>query len=228
MPNDFVLDINLGTTYGELHRDAEAETRFRRATKMAPNDALPNFYYGRWLVTRGRLREAVAQFQAAIVNQRDYLDARYALMQAYWDGGMQAEAKAIATDTLRIAPEDATALRFLNGQAVAEALPDPVGAAEAVAKQEPTADNYLKLALAYGQSERYRDCIEASEEALKLRPDFADAYNNIAAAHIQMGEWDAAIAADREALRLKPDYPRAQRNLDYAEQQKKLAGGKNR
>jgi tetratricopeptide (TPR) repeat protein len=222
-PNYFILEINLGIAYGDLHRDADAAAHFFRAMQLAPGDAQPSFYYGRWLATQGRLREAIAQFQAAIVRNRDYLDPRYALMQAYWDAGMQTAAKEIATDTLQMAPGDTTALRFLNGQAVAEALPDLAAAAEAAVKLAPTADNYLNLSLAYDRAGRFRDCIQAAEQALKLRPGFALAYNNIAAAHMDMGEWDAAIAAAGEAVRLQPDLQLARNNLAAAQQQKKLA-----
>jgi tetratricopeptide (TPR) repeat protein len=222
-PNYFILEINLGIAYGDLHRDADAEAHFFRARQLAPGDAQPNFYYGRWLATQGRLREAVAQFQAAIVHNRDYLDPRYALMQAYWDTGMQPAAKDLATDTLQMSPGDTTALRFLNGQAVAEALPNPTAIAEAAVKLAPTAGNYLNLSLAYDRAGRFRDCIRAAEQALKLRPGYALAYNNIAAAHMDMGEWDAAIAAAGEAVRLQPDFQLARNNLAAAEQQKKLA-----
>ena len=221
-PNYFILEINLGIACGELHRDAEAQTHFFRAMQLAPNDAQPNFYYGRWLAGQGRVREAVGQFQAAIVRNRDYLDPRYALMQAYWDAGMQPAAKALAADTLQMAPGDITSLRFLNGQAAAAAAPDPVAGAEAVVKSSPTADNYINLSLAYERAGRPRDCIRAAEQALKLRPDFALAYNNIAAAHMDMGEWDAAIAAAGEAVRIQPDFQLAKNNLAYSEQQKKL------
>jgi len=223
-PNYFILEINLGIADGDLHRDADAAAHFFRAMQLAPGDAQPSFYYGRWLATQGRLREAIGQFQAAIVRNRDYLDPRYALMQAYWDVGMQPAAKEIATDTLQMSPDDVTALRFLNGKAVAEALPDPIAAAEALVKLAPTADNYLNLSLAYHRAGRFRDCIQAAEQALKLRPGYALAYNNIAAAHMDMSEWDAAIAAASEAVRLQPDLQLARNNLAFAEQQKKLAG----
>ena len=223
-PNYFILEINLGIAYGDLHRDADAEAHFFRAMQLAPGDAQPSFYYGRWLATRGRLREAVAQFQTAIVRNRDYLDPRYALMQAYWDSGMQPAAKEMAADTLQMAPGDVTALRFLNGRPAADALPDPVAAAEALVKLAPTADNYLNLSLAYERAGRFRDCIRAAGQALKLQPGYALAYNNIAAAHMDMGEWDAAIAAADEAVRLQPDLQLARNNLAYAKQ-RKLAEG---
>jgi protein O-mannosyl-transferase len=219
-PNYFILEINLGIVYGELHRDADAERHFRRAMQLAPSDEQPPFYYGRWLMTRGRVAEAIPQFQTSIVRNRDYLDPRYALMQAYTDIGMQPLAKSLAADTLKMAPGDALAMRYYRRQAGAEALPDPVGAAETAAKQSPTADNYLNLSLAYHEAKRFRDCIRAAEEAIKLRPDFPEAYNNIAAAHEDLGEWDAAITAAREAVRLKPDFQLAKNNLAYSEQQK--------
>jgi tetratricopeptide (TPR) repeat protein len=225
-PNYFILEINLGIACGELHRDAEAETHFQRAMTLAPNDAQPNFYYGRWLAGKGRMHEAVGQLQAAIVRNRDYLDPRYALMQIYWNSGMQAAARALAEDTLQMAPGDAVSLGYLHGQAASQAPADPVAEGEALTKRAPTADNYLNLSLAYERAGRPRDCIRAAEESLKLHPDYALAYNNIAAAHMDLGEWDAAIAAAGEAVRLQPDLQLARNNLAYAERRKKLAGGK--
>jgi protein O-mannosyl-transferase len=226
-PNYFILEINLAIAYGDLHRDADAEAHFHRAMQLAPGDAQPNFYYGRWLMAQGRVNEAMAQFQTAMIRNRDYPDPRYALMQAYWDAGMQPMAKELARDTLQMAPGDATALRFLNGQAAVEAVPDPAATAEAVVKLAPTPENYLNLSLAYHRARRFRDCISAAEQALKLRPDYAEAYNNIAAAHMDLGEWNAAVAAAREAVRLKPDMQLARNNLAYAEQQKQLAQRKS-
>ncbi len=122
-----------------------------------------------------------------------------------------------------MAPGDAAALRFLNGRAAAEPLPNPIAAAEAAVKQSPSPENYLNLSQAYYRAGRFRDAIGAAEEALKLRPDFAEAYNNIGAAHGALAEWDAAIASDREAVRLNPDMQLARNNLAYAVQQKHLA-----
>jgi tetratricopeptide (TPR) repeat protein len=221
-PNYFILEINLAIACGELHRDAEAEQHFRRAMQLAPNDEQPPFYYGRWLMSHGRVGEAIPQFLTSIVRNRDYLDPRYALMQAYTDTGMQPMAKSLAADTLQMAPGDALAMRYYRGEAAAEALPDPVGAAEAAVKQAPTAENYLNLSLTYHQARRFRDCIRAAQQALQLKPDFAEAYNNIAAAYEDLKEWDEAIAAAREAVRLKPDFQLAQNNLAYSERQKKL------
>jgi Flp pilus assembly protein TadD len=223
-PNYYILEINLAIVLGELHRDAEAEAHFHRAMELAPNDEQPPFYYGRWLVMRGRLAEAIPLFQRSIIANRDYLDARYALMQAYWDAGLQPLAKSLAADTLQMSPGDGTAMRFYRGQAAVEALPNPLADVEEAARKSPTPENYLNLSLAYHQAKRYQDCIRAAREAIRLKPDYAEAYNNISAGYEALGDWDQAIAAARQALRFKPDFPLAKNNLDYSEKQKKLSG----
>lgn len=227
LPGDSILETDLASAYAELRVDDAAEEHFRRALLLGPADGDAYYNFGKWLMTKGRLREAMVEFQAAIVHNHDSLQPRYALMQAYLDSGLQPEAKALAADTLHVAPGDPITLRFLNGQARAQALPNPVNAAEAEVKQATTVEHLLDLSMTYGQAGRYRDCILTAERALKIRPDLPQAYNNIAAAHIELGEWDAAIAAAREALRLKPDFQPARNNLAKAEAQKKLAAGKN-
>jgi tetratricopeptide (TPR) repeat protein len=222
-PNYYILEINLAIVYGEFGQDAEAARHFQRATQLAPHDEQPPFYYGRWLMKRGRVADAVPQFQASIARNASYLDPRYALMQAYWDLGMETLAKNLAADTLQIAPGDATAMRFYRGQAAVDASVYPVTAAEAAVKRAPTPENYIDLSQAYHHAGRYRDCIRAAEEAIKLRPKYAIAYNNIAAAHEDLHEWDEAIAAASEAVRLQPDFALAKNNLAYSLQQKKLA-----
>ncbi len=213
-PNYFILEINLGIVCGELHRDADAEKHFRRAAELAPTSEQPPYYYGRWLMERGRTGEAIGQFQKSVVLNRDYLEPRYALMQAYSAMGMQEIAKSLAADTLQMAPGDAQAMKYYRGA-------DPVASAEDAVRRAGTADNYLNLSLAYHQAGRFRDCIRAAEEALELRPGFPEAYNNIAAAYEELHEWDEAIAAAREAVRLKPDFQLAKNNLAYSEQQKR-------
>jgi tetratricopeptide (TPR) repeat protein len=143
-------------------------------------------------------------------------------MQAYTNIGRRDLAKGLAAETLQIAPGDALAMQYYREQGAATPLPDPVANAEAAVKTAPTADNYVNLSLAYHQAKRFRDCIHAAQEALKLRPNYPEAYNNIAAANEDLHDWDAAIAAAREAVRLRPDFQLAKNNLAYSEAQKKL------
>jgi Flp pilus assembly protein TadD len=79
-----------------------------------------------------------------------------------------------------------------------------------------TPEGWLSLSLAEYQAGRYQGCIDASLQALELRPDYAEAYNNICAAENARGRFAEAADACERALALKPDYPLARNNLAVA------------
>jgi hypothetical protein len=65
------------------------------------------------------------------------------------------------------------------------------------------------LSNAYGNLGRYGDGIEASTEALRLKPDFAEGWNSRGNLYVNIAFYRSAIGAYRKALRLKPDYAEA-------------------
>jgi tetratricopeptide (TPR) repeat protein len=216
-PNYSTLEINLGVAAGALHLDAESEGHFRRAITLAPQDAQPHFYYGRWLRGRVRLQEAMSELrQSAALNSAD-LDSRYLLMSIYADQSNWFELGKVAGDILRIAPDDPETLRYLE---MARNANGRIAAAERNVITQPTPENYLNLSQLYCQSGRFSDCVSAATQALRLRPDYPEAYNNIAAGYESMGRWDESIAAAQEAVRLRPDFQLARNNLAYAVSQR--------
>ncbi len=213
-----ILEINLGIAYGVLNRPQDAEAHFRRAVSLAPPDAQPYFYYGRWLVSQRRYPEAIENLKASIGRNPAWMDPRDLLMQVYYDQGQGPELKALAEDTLKLAPGDPGAQRYL---ALSATVRDPLSAAEVLAATQPTPANYLNLSLLYHQDKRYQDSINAAHKAIQLKPDYPEAYNNIAADYEDLHQWDAAIAAARQALKFRPDFQLAKNNLAWAESQKK-------
>ena len=210
-PNYPTLEINLGIANSGLNRDKEAEMHFLRARQLAPQDANADFYYARWLKSKGRTQEAVAALKSAIADNPMYMDARYLLLQAYAEQGPPAALKSLAEETLKLAPNDPLALRYSNASAAGRASPE----------------SWLDQSLRDYQAANYMASIQDAREALRLRPDYAEAYNNIAAAYQSMGRWDEAIQAAREALRIKPDFELARNNLAWSESQKKLKPSKD-
>ena len=87
-------------------------------------------------------------------------------------------------------------------------------AAHATASNTPEA--WLGLSLEYYKTGEYERCIDASRNALNLRPDYAEAYNNICSARNKMKQYDLAIEACENALAIRPDYPLAHGNLNWA------------
>jgi tetratricopeptide (TPR) repeat protein len=217
-PNYSLLHINLGIAYGALGRDAEAESRFRHALELAPGDAGALYYFGRWLHSKGREREASGALRVSIGRNPAVLPPRILLLQIYELTGQWPEFRALLDDSLRLAPADSGLLAFVGAEQRAPRTPAP----DVTLRPE----DYLDLSLRYHQTGRYQQSIEAAQMALRLRPDYAEAYNNIAAAYESMKDWDRAIAAAREAVRIKPDFALARNNLAYSLEQKRLAAAR--
>jgi len=216
-PNYPILEINTAIAEGVLNHNQQSEAHFRRAMLLAPEDAQPDYFYGRWLKQQGRAAEAIQTEKAAIQKNPTWLDPRYLLMQIYQEQGQAAQLRDLALDTLRLLPSDPAARQYLASSAT---IKPPLVAAEELAAAQPTAEHYLNLSLMYHQAGRFQDCIDTAKKALKLKPDYAEAYNNIAAANEALGRWDDAIDAARHALRIRPDFQLARNNLAWSLSQK--------
>jgi tetratricopeptide (TPR) repeat protein len=218
-PDYYYLEINLGIALSAMNRNAEAEPHFRRAIVLQPQDAQPYYFYGRWLKTQGRIPESIANEKLAVARNPAYFDARYLLMQTYLEQHQWEALKDLAQDTLKLAPADPTASRYI---ALSGSGENQIGVAERLAETQPTPEHYLDLSLLYHQNGMYQQCIDAARKAIQLRPNYAEAYNNIAAGYEAMNEWDPAIQAAQQALRLKPDFQLAKNNLAWSLSQKQL------
>lgn len=221
-PNYASLEVNLGIVTGRLGQTAVAESHFMRALQLQSddpaqsNDPAPRSFYARWLVEQGRSGEAIPHLQRAIALSPATLDARYQLMAAFAKAGQTTELKALAGQTLALAPTDPIARQYVDdrGEVILERT--------APAAPETAAD-LLNNSLHRYQAGDFQGSIDAARKALALDPDLAEAHNNLAAAFASLRQWDEAIKAAREALRLKPDFPLARNNLAWAEAEKQKA-----
>jgi Flp pilus assembly protein TadD len=217
LPNYARLDINLGVVTDLLGEREAAEAHFTRALQVGPNDPLAHSFYARWLVAQGRSGEAIPHLQRAIALSPSEMDARHQLMAEYAKAGRDADAKALASETLALAPGDSLAARFLNGRG-------DIAVSPPTAPRIETAEDFLNTSLRLYQAGDFQGSIGAARKALEIRPDYAEAHNNVAAGLASLGRWDEAIAAAREALRLRPDFPLARNNLAWAEREKAAKG----
>ena len=222
-PNYSTLEINIAIASGQLGDDGEAEAHFSRAISLAPEDAQTHFYYGRWLSAKGRDQEAIEQLRLAAAQNPAWLDPSYLLMQLYANEHSWATLNALASQVLRIAPGDPTALGYISR---AQTGKDEVAVAEDTARAHPTPENWLQLSLLYYRAGRYGESLEAAGQSAKLKPDYAEAWNNMAAAYAAMSLWDPAIQAAEKAVQLKPDFQLAKNNLAWALSQKQKTPAK--
>jgi len=115
------------------------------------------------------------------------------------------------------------------------AAPEPTPAADAKTRidslrrdvaRNPSPEMYLTLSLAFYQDRDFEASRDASQAALRLKPDYGDAYNNLGLAEAELGNWDASIAALEAAVRLSPGQALAGNNLAWIRQRAAAARGK--
>ena len=207
-PNYATLEINLGVVNGLLAaggnaaQNATAEAHFQRAIALAPGDDTTHAYYGRWLLTQGRLPEATTELSAAVSLNPQRQMQRDLLLTAYGEAGNLLSAKALARDTLHLFPEDAQAVALVDGTSQSSAATSP-------------AAPFVNASLAAYNAGQFQQSIAAAQGALKADPHSAEAWNNIGAAYGAMHQWMPAIAAEQQALKLAPALQIAQNNLRW-------------
>lgn len=219
-PNYPLLEINLGVAKDALGRPLEAERHFHRAIQLAPGQSSGYFYYGRWLNARIRREEAARNLAYAVrINPSDF-QARNLLADVWAALQRWNELDGLTVETLRLAPNDPTALHYRKLIETARVRVEQLKAAPV-----KTPESWIELSLAHYRAGRYMDCVQAAREAARLRPGYAEAFNNIAAGYNALEMWDDGIAAAAEAVRLKPDWDLARNNLAHARHQKALRSG---
>lgn len=174
---------NLGVLYSALGNPQEAERNFLYARQL--NSQNPEFYYfyADFLKKQKRYSEALQMTNIGLSLSPQHPSLNY----------MKRD--------LQTNPQYAASEQ------------DRIQMAEKQAKDTPTPENWLNLSLIYYNAGRFQDCVNAAEEALKLRPNYDLAYNNICSAYNVMHEWDKAIEAGKKAVELNPSNQLAKNNL---------------
>ncbi|HKB48557.1 MAG TPA: tetratricopeptide repeat protein, partial [Ktedonobacterales bacterium] len=198
-PNYSVLEINRGIVSGALGDQSAAEAHFQRALVLN-SDANAHFFYARWLVRRNRGPEAVEHLQAALRLSPAYPDVRVLLMRLYAAKGDGRALHDLVTDTLRVDPANAVALRLASGGYAPDGSP-------------PGYEALLRYGLAAMQRDEYLTAALSCRAALKLNPRSEDAWNNLGRSLASLGFRDEARHTYESALSLRPDDPRTKNNL---------------
>ncbi len=216
-PTYHTLFINIGVLKAATGKPLEAEPNFQKAITHGSNYFEPYAFYARFLKENGRWNEAITMAEKALTINPYSTLALNVLMYSYNQTGSWDKLVETANKALLVTPGDKDALAFLNAgkNKTAVAIITPI------IKKPLTAENYLDLSLTYYNQKEYQKCIDACNEALKLKPNYADAYNNIGAAYNQMGEWQKGIDACTKALQLNPNNQLAKGNLNWAKSQLK-------
>lgn len=212
------LHINMGILKEATKQINEAEQYYLNAITYSGNtkpDAY--YYYSKFLFGQKRSTETIPYLLQSIAISPGYMQSRYLLMSVYAELGYWEQLNQLATETLTIVPGDQATLNFID---MAKGKKSQLMVNEEEAAKNPTPENYLNLSLQYYNAGEFQKCIDACNEALKLRPNFSEAYNNICTAYNAMKMWDKGIEACEKALQCNPDNEYAKNNLKWAQGEK--------
>ncbi|MBI4854543.1 MAG: tetratricopeptide repeat protein [Acidobacteria bacterium] len=212
------LHVNLGVLKESMAQPAEAEKYFQQAINYGSIYPTVFFFYGRFLKNQNRLPEAVEKLNKALELAPNHVDSQRMLMDIYQQQEDFTRLEALANQVLRQTPNNIDAKFYLEA---ARNKQSPLDTAKLQAYATNTPQSLLDLSLKYYLAGRYKECIDAANDALKLKPDYAEAYNNICTAYNGLKEWDKAIPACEQAIKLKPDFQLAKNNLAWAMDEKK-------
>jgi Flp pilus assembly protein TadD len=212
-----VLVACIAATSRELSYWQDSERLFAHALEVTPANYIALENYGRALLKRGKLPEAIRSFSAAVALAPDLDPARCGLGTALMEEGKYDEAADQFALVLQLQPDHLVAqlqLGMIRGRQgrLAEA-------AEVFARvlrlhpDDAGAHNNLGNVLALqGKQE---EAVKQFEETVRLKPDHAVARNNLAISCKKLGRIGEAITHYREALRLQPDFLEPLNNLAW-------------
>ncbi len=173
---------------------------------------------GEAFVKAGRVREGIAQYEAAVRLQPDDAQFHYNLGLALAGTGDRPAAIGQYEIAVRLAPDDANihnnlALACAASGQTAAAL---VHAALAARLMPDNPEMHYNFALYLDGAGRTLEAVAEYEAALRLRPDYAEAHNNLGNAALRLGRVPEAVAHYERALRIDPNSVEAHSNLGFA------------
>jgi tetratricopeptide (TPR) repeat protein len=195
------------------------ETLWADTLAQNPNCSIAHSNVGEALFEKGKIDEAMDEFQKAVAINPHLAKPHYNLGVALFQKGQVNEAIEEYQKDLEIYPNDALAHNNLGNALSQQGHVDAAMAEYQKALEiDPNhAEAHNDLANILAQKGQMDDAMVQYHKALEINPNFAEAHNNLAGALFLKGRLDDAIAQYKEALRLKPDYTAAQVNLAKVE-----------
>jgi len=177
---------------------------------------------GECLANRGRLDEAIDQFQKALNIAPGYPEIKTNLILALTKKGRTDEAIPYLQTLLKEDPNNAQA-HYNLGNAL-QKKGDSQGAITAYEKALSIQARYpaahYSLGIALDRNGQTDEAIAHYQEAVKEQPNYPQAYCSLGNDLLQKARVDDAIAAYEQALKSRPTYPEVENNIGLALVQK--------
>jgi tetratricopeptide (TPR) repeat protein len=197
-----------------LGRFQEANTLYREATTLAPNDPAINSAWGDLFLEKYDREEAARSYQLALKAQPDYVPALLGMARAMADDNPPAALK-YAQRALELNPNHAAAHLFIADRLVDDDKLEEARAeiAKALALNPNSLEALaLRAAVSFveGKDADYQGDITA---ALKINPTYGEIYRQVGAVTARFYRFDEAVDQVRRGIALDRENARAQADL---------------
>jgi len=186
-----------------------------RLTKEFPQSFLLWNLLGAANNAQGKLEEAIAAHNKALLIKPDFAEAHNNIGAAFQSQGKFEEASAAYNKALLIKPDYARA-HYNLGITLQELgrLEEAVASyRKAIALIPDYAEAHYNLGNTLQELGRSKDAEASYRKAIAFKPDYAEAHSNLGITLRELGRSKDAEASYRKAIALKPDYADAHSNL---------------
>ncbi len=208
-PKSAAAHLNLGKLdLLEGHPD-QAEKRFQEALRLKPGEPAALVALAQAALAKGNREAAVKWLETARQDNPLAVEPRVLLAQYFLSQRDLPRAEVLASEAIRIAPDNAAALNVL-GVTLASAgrTRDGVDALNrAVAANPSSARAHISLASAYLAAGEAAQALSAARKALELAPGNVPSMAMVAALESARGNETEARRLLEEIRRIDPDYP---------------------
>ena len=207
--------VQLGDAYAAAGLADEAVRTLEHAAAAHPGHAPILDRLGTLYAGQGHWQQALEKHRAAVDLGVPGVAARVHLATALAEVGRLAEARAVATEAVAEAPDDADALRVWGAVAsrqgaVEEALTALISARR-IHPDDP--EIHYNLGWLYLNTARVQEAADSLRRAVELNPTHAKALHDLGILHAQAGAWDRASSSLGRAIAARPDFPEAHYSL---------------
>jgi tetratricopeptide (TPR) repeat protein len=217
-----VLALLMVCTWKQTAYWQTSEILWARTLACTTDNDEAHFNLGNAFSQKGRIDDAIAQFQQALQIRPDYTEAQVDIGNILLQTGRVDEAIASYQSALQISPDSAVAHCNLGN-----ALRQKGKEGDAMAEFQKTlqiepgyAPAYVDIGNILLQNGQVDEAIASYQSALQISPDSAEVHYNLGNALRQKGGVDEAIAHYQNALQINPEYLDAHVNLGTALGQK--------
>ncbi|HEU4531967.1 MAG TPA: XrtA/PEP-CTERM system TPR-repeat protein PrsT [Steroidobacteraceae bacterium] len=208
-PSSPAAHLNLGKLDLLEGKPDAAERRFQEALRLRPGEPAALVALAQVALAKGNRDGAVRWLETARKENPQAVEPRVLLAQYYLGRRDLARAESLASEAIRIAPDNAAALNVL-GVTLASAgrMRDGVDTLNRAAAASPgSAQTLFNLASAYLAAGEPEPALRTARKALELRPDDIRALAMVAALESARGQDSEARRMLEQIRKIDPKYP---------------------